>query len=422
MKTILRIKLIMSGLILSMLFTVSNAQIEWEKYDGNPVLTEFGASWAADGVSGPVVIYEDDVFKMWFSANGNIGYAESLDGITWIPNADPVILAGDPGDWDEEKNHPCVTRINDTLKMWYSGSSDGFLYETSIGYAWSLDNITWNVLADPVLEKGEPGSWEETGVYQPAIYYDGDTYKMWYNGFEGTELTDPDRVGYATSTNGINWIKDTIHNPVMDLGEEGTFFDTWIQSSSVLYLDDEYRMWISGWDNTTTSPMRYFRIGYATSPDGIEWTIQNDSLAVLDHGPLDSWDESRIVSPSVLIHEGQYKMWYAGFNYYTYRIGYATDSYVGISEENSQASVQLFCYPNPFSFQATIEYELKEKSDVELVIINSFGKEVDVLISEYQSSGMQQATWRTEGLPNGIYFVQLRAGKVVVTRKVVKMR
>ena len=40
MRTILQIKIIISGMILSMLFTVSYAQIEWEKYEGNPILSK----------------------------------------------------------------------------------------------------------------------------------------------------------------------------------------------------------------------------------------------------------------------------------------------------------------------------------------------------------------------------------------------
>ncbi|NQV03771.1 MAG: hypothetical protein HQ542_14065 [Bacteroidia bacterium] len=267
MKTHVHMKLILSGMILFLIIPIfSIAQTSWVKYEDNPVLQPFG-TWAATDVSAPCVIYEEGVYKMWFSGStdlisgSQIGYATSSDGITWNPNDDPVILSGAPGAWDEEKNHPNVLHVNDTTYlMWFSGSSDGFNWEISIGYATSPDGIAWTVLPDPVLEKGDPGSWEENAVYKPAVYFDGINYMMWYNGYEGTEITDPDRVGYATSTDGINWIKDTAHNPVMNLEDPDTFFDTWVQSNCVLFMEGEYRMWFEGWDNTSITPLRYKRI------------------------------------------------------------------------------------------------------------------------------------------------------------------
>lgn len=425
MKTKLHTSVMAMGLIYFLFVGItSTAQIIWYKYDpGNPVLTEFGTTWAADGVHSPSVIYENGIFKMWFSAGGNIGYAISLDGVTWNPNNDPVIGGGNPGTWDEERNHPYVIRVNDTLKMWYAGSADGFNWEISIGYAWRVDDADWEILDTPVLERGEPGSWDENAVYKPAVYYDGNTYHMWYNGYEGTLLTDPDRVGYATSSNGINWVKDTIHNPVMNLGEPGTFFDTWVQSSCVLFREDEYKMWFSGYDATTVTPLRYLRIGYATSPDGIEWTIQNDSMAIIDHGFVGAWDESRVVYPSVLFDEdeGYYKMWYTGFNYYTYRIGYATSSSVGFNEINDPSSVQVTFSPNPFTTSTTIDYELKQTEKVTLSIYNQMGKQV-YQNQENQPQGKQSLIWNAEGLSPGVYHFRLQAGEQLGSGKMVLLK
>jgi hypothetical protein len=423
MKTKLHIKIMAMGLIF-FLFAVKNltAQIEWDKYPGNPVLTEFGTTWAADGVSSPHVIYENEIYKMWFAAGGSIGYSESFDGIEWAPNDDPVIYGGAQGAWDQERNHPFVIRVNDTLKMWYAGSSDSFNWEISIGFAWSLDNDNWNILPDPVLEKGTPGSWDETAVYKPSIYYDGVVYHMWYNGYEGTELTNPDLVGHATSIDGINWVKDIDHNPVMNLGEEGTFFDTWVQSSCVLFSDDEYKMWFSGWDATSVTPMRYFRIGWATSPDGIEWTVQNNSMAILDHGPVGAWDESRLVYPSVVKLGEQYNMWYAGFNYYTYRIGYATSEIINIQHDNASELFSTNIFPNPIITNATIEYTLHNKDYVKLCIYDYLGKEIEVLVSDYKQIGTHYTVWNTKGLPSGVYFYQLQVGKNYTSGKVIKLR
>lgn len=309
MKTKLQIKIMAVGYFI-ILFAAINltAQDHWAKYENNPVLEN--TAWS-DGAGSPVVIFEDDVFKMWFSSGDVIGYAESTDGIDWVTNDEPVIPAGNPGAWDEERMSGSVLRVNDTLKMWYSGSSDNFQYEISIGYAWSLDNIVWHLELDPVLENGEPGNWDETGVFQPVVYYEGGTYHMWYSGFEGLTFWDSMQEGYATSTDGINWVKDT-NNPVITLGEDGSFYDTWIIGGSVLFTDNEFHMWFAGWDGYSTSPFKYWRIGHATSADGVEWTVQNNSMPVVDVGPAGSWDDIWACYSSVLIHEGQFKMWYDG--------------------------------------------------------------------------------------------------------------
>jgi hypothetical protein len=418
MKTKLQIKIMAMGLIF-FLFAENHltAQTNWVKYEGNPVLEEFG-TWS--DVPSPCVMFEDGIFKMWFAGGGNIGYAESTDGITWEPNEDPLIPAGNPGDWDESRSHLCVIRVNDTLKMWFSGSPDDFMWEISIGYAWSVDNIDWNVWLDPVLVKGNPGSWEENAVYQPAVYYDGNIYRMWYNGYEGTQLTDPDRVGLATSIDGINWIKDTVNNPVMNLGDPGTFFDTWIQSSCVLFLDNEYKMWFSGWDATNITPRKYIRIGYATSPNGIEWIVQNDSVEVLDVGQAPAWDMYRLSSPSVLYHEDQYKMWYSGFEGFTHRIGYAYEPETGQIENNSFEHSQLFINPNPINKNGVISFVLNGNTQVKLEIYNHQGQKVSTVLNKNLQSGKQSVIFDGFNLSSGIYFCVLKTSEGIQTTKMIK--
>ena len=69
---------------------------------------------------------------------------------------------------------------------------------------------------NPVLPKGPAGSWEDEGVFNPEVIFDGGTFKMWYGGDDGTNF----RTGYATSTDGLVWTKSD-SNPVMDLGAAG---------------------------------------------------------------------------------------------------------------------------------------------------------------------------------------------------------
>ncbi len=415
MKTKLHIIIWVMGLFFFLFAGISlSAQISWEKHS-NPVLT--GTAWS-ENAAGPVVIFEQGTFKMWFASNNRIAYAESSDGINWITNNNPVFPDGSPGAWDEGKYPGSVLRVNDTLKMWYSGSSDGFNYEISIGYAWSLDNITWNVLPDSVLAKGEPGSWDETGVFQPVVYYDGTTYYMWYGGFEGTSWWDPMMEGYATSTNGINWTKHP-DNPVLALGEAGSFYEFWAIGTSILYYNDTYHMWFAGWDGFSTSPFRYWRIGYASSPDGITWTVENDNEPVVDVGEIGTWDDIWARYPSVLIHNGHLKMWYDGKGD-ELNIGYALGDSVNVGIHEQYVSKDITISPNPFIDFTTITYKLNEPSQIWLEIFNHQGKQIATLVDGNMQQGKQKITFDSASLASGIYFCVLKTNEGIQTRKMIK--
>jgi hypothetical protein len=77
-------------------------------------------------------------------------------------------------------------------------------------------------------------------------------------------------------------------------------------------------------------------------------------------------------------------------------------------------------YPNPFSDYTIFEYELKENEKVTLSIFDHLGQEVGLLLNEQQTKGQQKVQWNAEGLPSGIYFYRIQAGKKVGSGKIVK--
>jgi hypothetical protein len=315
MKTNFQFNLFFSGLILVIFITVNSfAQINWEKDASNPVLAGVSGNWDQE-VWHPVVIYEDEIFKMWFlayySGNYQVGYAESYDGLTWGEML-LVIPSGQPEEWDRYKAPHTIVRINDTLKMWYHGSTN-WADNFSIGYAWSVIEHEWNFLPEPVMVKGETGSWDDTYVYNPSVYYDGEQYQMWYTGSADGWY---DEIGYATSVNGIDWEKDYINSPVIELGDPGSFYDEWVQSGPVIKQNGICQMWFTGLDGY------YMKVGFATSANGVDWTIENNMEPVVDVGLPGSWDDEVIHQPSVLIQGECYKMWYGGGGT-LYKIGYA---------------------------------------------------------------------------------------------------
>tara|TARA_B110000858_G_C17801221_1_gene475405 strand:- start:663 stop:1589 length:927 start_codon:yes stop_codon:yes gene_type:complete len=78
----------------------------------------------------PYVIYDDNVWKMWFaykSVNYKLGYAESLDGIIWERRDDfSTIQTGATGDFDSNMvEYASVIKYEEKFFMFYNGNNYG---------------------------------------------------------------------------------------------------------------------------------------------------------------------------------------------------------------------------------------------------------------------------------------------------------
>lgn len=64
-------------------------------------------------------------------------------------------------------------------------------------------------------------------------------------------------------------------------------------------------------------------------------------------------------------------------------------------------------YPNPFNPTTKIGYFLKSSSIVKLIVYNSLGQEVSVLINKKQHAGFYEISFDASDLPSGVYYYQL---------------
>jgi hypothetical protein len=157
-------------------------------------------------------------------------------------------------------------------------------------------------------------------VSAPSVISDTGTYRMWYDGMKQTGTGDIWGIGLAESFDGIHWRKYA-GNPVLVPAELGEWDGNWRGQVSVMKDGGTYKMWFSGNDGGI------WQTGYATSPDGIAWSIYGGN-PVLGAGPPGSWDEQEANGPSVIKDGSVYKMWYHGADagYNATGIGYATSS------------------------------------------------------------------------------------------------
>lgn len=267
--------------------------------------------WDSVRVVDPVVITDSGLYKMWYTGEG-------LDGKWRVGYA----TSTDRINWTKYAGNPVldvgasgtwddeVARVDAVVK---DGSTYRMWYTGNghqrIGYATSADGINWTKYAgNPVLDVGPSPSWDEGFVSFASVISDSGMYKMWYAGGGASGFGGIVRTGYATSTNGITWTK-SISNPVLDVGPSA-WDATWVFDSHVISDGVSYKMWYSGLEGQLCSGSEIFRIGLATSTDSISWT-KSISNPILDVNPT-GWDSRSATGPWVIFDGSMYHMWYHG--------------------------------------------------------------------------------------------------------------
>ncbi len=399
-------------------YATSSDGLTWTKYD-NTVLAAsnttgtngripLGTSGGdTTGVYASTVIKDGSTYKMWYSgtngSNARTFYATSLDGLTWTKydNTAPTasnttgtngrIPVGSSGGDTLHAYTPTVIKDGDTYKMWYSGYNATYLTY----YATSPDGLTWTKYDNSIpttssttgtngrIPLGTSGG-DATRAFFPTVIKDGDVYKMWYSGHDGTNM----RIYYATSSysygiynspvistpnaqsydsirwdselntygkisvqtrsgptddtaaTGFAWSKydntipsnsdTTSTNGRVPLGTSGKGDSAGILYESVILDDGVYKMWYSGYDGTN------YRIYYATSTDGLIWTKYDNTIPSASDttstngriplGTSGKGDSSHVSAPLVIKDGTTYKMWYQGHDGTNYRTYYATSS------------------------------------------------------------------------------------------------
>jgi hypothetical protein len=293
--------------------------------------------------------------------------------------------------------------------MWYSAPDSNVIRR--IGYATSSDRVTWTKYAgNPVLDVGASGEWDDEGVINPMVVLEGNTYYLWYSGWDSTST----RIGYATSSDGIIWTKFS-GNPVLDIGSTGSWDQAAVLGASVIFDGVTYHMCFEGGSimPAGSSVPSDGRIGYATSPDRVTWTKYGGN-PVLERGPLGSWDD-RVVFGQVVKQGSIYHLWYSGFGGTPtrWKIGYAIDSTTstGLVERDAQTPQDYSLgqnYPNPFNPSTTIDFSLPLKSRIRLAIFDVLGRSVAELANEEAEPGIYRQKWIPD-VSSGIYFYRLEA-------------
>jgi predicted GH43/DUF377 family glycosyl hydrolase len=262
-----------------------------------------------------------------------IGYAASIDGISWTKYATPVLTQGPSDAWDSSQvGLGSVLQINATFfLMWYQGSNLVSYTNGAVGLATSPNGINWTkYYGNPVLR---PTSVDQNDLASPYVIRLNDTFNMWYTGKSAADSSQITKILYASSFDGINWFKWP--QAVLSPSATKSWDSGSVYSPSVIYDGTNFGIWYTAVNQTYLNP----RIGFATGPDGATWT-RSPTNPILDLGSPGTWDSSGVEQPSAVIGYG-FMLYYDGFSNAGGEIGLARAPQGFSIPEFSQPSVIL---------------------------------------------------------------------------------
>lgn len=175
------------------------------RYGGNPILRPCGHGWENWNIYNPGVIFDDGRFRMLYRGQekhregtdqvtrSRIGYAESLDGVTFWQNAVPVIDATEPYETKWGAEDARLVKYQGTYYAFYTGNLNPTSPRVCLCEAISTNCIDWKKLG--IIEAGTKNG---------AILRDPFGAPIKVNGRFVMYLGD-NRIGVCYSDDLMNW-------------------------------------------------------------------------------------------------------------------------------------------------------------------------------------------------------------------------
>jgi predicted GH43/DUF377 family glycosyl hydrolase len=221
------------------------------------VLAPEGYEGSYIAANGTAVVVGDEILY-WYEAGDPffIAFARSRDGMRWTKHGEPVLRPGPRGSFDERGvADPYVIRAGDKYYLFYLGTDRA--RRQQLGVAQSGDGIHWEKLrANPILELGGTGAFDERGLGEPAVWSSGGSYWMLYTGRDRDERR---RIGLAKSHDGVHWERD-IRFPVIAGSEPWNHLV--VCDPTVEVTPQAIRVWFGGGDVASPDQNLHGQIGF----------------------------------------------------------------------------------------------------------------------------------------------------------------
>ncbi|NND04180.1 MAG: hypothetical protein HKN91_15480 [Acidimicrobiia bacterium] len=234
--------------------------------------------WDANFAFAPNVVFDGSTYHMFYSgwardSSIGIGYASSVDGLSFTEHPDNPVATLLDDDPDTEAGRS-VARIRDdgTWEMFIGEWIDAKTQGNKIWYATASDPTgPWQVSDEPIHE-GAVGSWESRVVPQ-SLSEDG---RILY--YDGVRLSDI-QIGALVRQEDGSWLAtddpatEDATDPILTASSDGDDWDAGSVASPLVFATESgFEMFYAGfWKGSRISKSEYAMMGYATSPDGINW-------------------------------------------------------------------------------------------------------------------------------------------------------
>jgi hypothetical protein len=275
-------------------------RIEWIKMG---MILDIGNPGDPDSViaSGGYVIYDEGMYKMWYGGsdgrNFRVMYATSPNGLSWTKHGVAVDL-GPPGAPDDQytKDAAVLRTGPSTYRMWYTAQSSA-VYGWRIMHATSSDGVNW-------IKDGVVFAKSGKAVAHPFVLPDGvGGYRMWFGEYDTMNW----KVRYAVSSDGMTWSDQGL---ALDIGAPGDPDARHVYEPSVIIEPDgTHIMYYSAYDG---NPYNYVDAFYAVSPNGLAGSWVKMGL-ILGRGDPGDYDDVQVLRPVIMRRlDGSHELFYTG--------------------------------------------------------------------------------------------------------------
>ena len=166
---------------------------------------------------GYATMFYDNGTYHWYGYYVHVNHATSSDGINWTQDTANNPVLTASEPWEGSNVGVPTT--------WKEGSIYHMIYRAgsgdtrALGYANSTDGVNWTKYSgNPVISPGGAGEWDNQGGMDPwGVIKINSTYYLFYNTVGGASGIGSRCVGLATSTDLLNWTKD-LNNPLFTAG------------------------------------------------------------------------------------------------------------------------------------------------------------------------------------------------------------
>jgi hypothetical protein len=214
----------------------------------------------------------------------NIGMAVSRDGIAWKKFEQNPLFPG---------SMPHAIKVDHTFRLYYPYAGGLLMRTSQDGFQWGEPQPVFEGLMDPCVIRVAENKFH--------LYYCKGGRKT-FNGRQVWEFKNY----VVTSPDGVAWRNEP--EPVLPLGPSGSWDSQSHAGPCVLRLSDGFHMWYLG--SGEYQGKTAWRIGHATSPDGLKWTRSGEK-PVLDVGPPGDWDGGTLLHFDAVFRDGKLLFWYA---------------------------------------------------------------------------------------------------------------